>query len=748
MAFPSVIVECAFNAIMGDNAQSGFTEITKYVDAVSGTLRGRTYELDQIETGSISVTLDNADGRFTPGSAGSPYFPYVKANRRFRIRGKNLQAANIARAGGREDSTEGFFLNDSFVKDGVTSVVSLPALVSHNAVALGFAGALLAEDTHIEGTLSTGAHAGTYRVLSWWAPVELGVRSTHSAYVWKVSGTEPATTTVAVVNTYYDALGVEITLAAGASRVSWANPTAATPTQRAFSDLPPGNAAYMIQTVTVTLTATATTPLIYAVAGIQSEIPVGNLVPSISGYFDVPAWELAGGGTVATGGTDAATAFVLTTWATDSVELSTTVPHLVPGESYTFVAEVKKSSGPDILLSGDDGLTGTTLSTNAVWTTMRTTFTAGRAEQPIKFIPQAATAITDTLSVRLARCALADAALPLAASSIDTDVTAWARPIPLFDGWVERWPMKTTASASTMTITVDDRLKKLGELVMESTLKQTVMLDAPALLIPFTDNVLDSHGAVSILGDWSDASVLSQLNPSTTKFGAGAGTFTLSGLIGPTAEDAVKLTPAASTTGYVLAIPYTYDYASAPVVPPSTPKPVPKPPVVTTYKRTYYATWSRSYNGANGTRFDDPDTMYQGSVGDSNGNQKSLVGFNWAAISADLKGASVTGMTISLYALYWWSYSSGTGYAGTHTYTSKPSTYSSGSVLERRWRVAGWPRNAWRTINVGSGTGVQFQKGQAKGVSVGWGNNDNETYGWFAGARMSQRPFITITYKK
>lgn len=754
MGFPNVIVECAFNSILGESvsAQSGYTDITKFVESVSGTLRGRAYELDQVETGSITVALDNSDGRFTPGSVNSPYYPYVRANRRFRIRGNNLQRLNIARAGGQEGTTEGFFRDANFVTDatdGVTVVVSEPSLASHNPVSLGFDGALLAEPTHIEATLSAGATAGVYRVISYWTPVELGVRSTHSAYVWLVSGTEPAGTLIYLVNSYYDADGVEIEKVDGDSNYEWANPTPDEPTRRVFSDLPPGNAAYMIQSVALITTNTTTTPLTYAVSGIQTEIPTGNLVPSISGYYDISAWQMTGDGTITAEGATWADAYVQATWDPASVEVSTTVPHLVPGDQYTVVVEARKNGGPDILLTGDDGLTGATLTANNTWTTLRTTFVATLAEQPIKFIPQGTTS-TNTLWLRLARCSYADTALPLAEGATDTNETDWARPIPIFEGKVERWPIVTTASASTVSITVNDRLKDIGQVMMDSTLMQTLLVDDPALLVPFNDDPLDSQGVVSMVGTWADDSGASQLAPIPTKFGAGAATFVLDGIVGPTDEAAVKLTQVSSTQGYTVGIPYSYDYSSATDPSTSHPYPVPKPWTLTEYKKTYYAVWSRTYTGSNATRSGDPDYMYQGASfesGDSNGNQRSLMGFNWSAIHADLLGASVTGMTISLYATHWWYYNGGTAYLGTHTYTTKPSTYNTSNGIERRWKQTRWRRNNWRTINAGAAAGVQFQNGAAKGIILGWGDNDHETYGYFHGAKMSHRPYITITFK-
>lgn len=751
MGFPNVIVECAFNSILDEttSAPTGFTDITKYVDTISGTLRGRSYELDDIETGSITLSLDNSDGRFTPGSPLSPYYPYVKANRRLRIRGKNLQRLNIARTGGQEGNANGFFVPTFNTSDAGGVKVTSPVVVTHNPVSFGFTGDLLKENTHIEGTLKAGALAGTYRVLSWWAPIELGARMSHRAYVWRVSGTEPASTTIRIGHTYFDSDGTALPKIDTDYSPSWSSPMASTPQGVSYTDLPNGDTAYALQSIVITLTATATTDITYAVAGIQAEFNPANLSPGISGWYDASVWSTDGSGTAVKAGASVGAAYLLVTWAADDTEASITVPHLMPGEDYTFVIEAQKSGGPDVLVTADDGLTGDTLSANTVWQTMRTTFTATRAEQTLKFQPQGTVIAGQTLWLRLARVAAADPALTLASFAGTSDVTAWERPIPVFDGWVERWPIKTTAQASTITITVNDRLKKLGEVVMESTLKQTLVTHDPALLIPFTDDPIDSGSKVSMQGDWADASDSSGLEPTQTKYGAGASTFTLGGTIGPTGEDALTLVQVSATQGNVLYLPYSADYVTPAPPVTTTPKPVPAPPVVTTYKKTYYATWSRAYDGSNATRYDDPPRLYQGASlesGDTNGNQRSLIGFNWNAINADLKGASVLGATVTMYAQHWWYYAGGTAYLGFHTHTSKPSTFSSST--SRKWKQTKWPRSAWRTVNIGAAGGVLFQKGTAKGISVGWGDNDHETYGYFAGATTSQRPYLTITYKK
>lgn len=65
MAIPSVTVEVAFDGGPFSTSYT-WTDVTNWVQALK-VKRGRSYELDRIETGTLSLTLDNADGRFTPG---------------------------------------------------------------------------------------------------------------------------------------------------------------------------------------------------------------------------------------------------------------------------------------------------------------------------------------------------------------------------------------------------------------------------------------------------------------------------------------------------------------------------------------------------------------------------------------------------------------------------------------------------------------------------------------------------------
>jgi len=93
---PAVRIECAFDAGYGTAAASRtWTDITDYVKTAEGiSIRGaRQDEFSQPGPNTCSLTLNNSDGRFTPGLASSPYYPNVKLGRPLRV------VANLLTAG-------------------------------------------------------------------------------------------------------------------------------------------------------------------------------------------------------------------------------------------------------------------------------------------------------------------------------------------------------------------------------------------------------------------------------------------------------------------------------------------------------------------------------------------------------------------------------------------------------------------------------------------------------------------------
>jgi len=73
-------------AVLGPVSADFDEDITAYVRGAS-TNRGAQRELERVEAGTGSVTLDNRDGRFTPFFPSSPYYGNVLPMRRIRITG-------------------------------------------------------------------------------------------------------------------------------------------------------------------------------------------------------------------------------------------------------------------------------------------------------------------------------------------------------------------------------------------------------------------------------------------------------------------------------------------------------------------------------------------------------------------------------------------------------------------------------------------------------------------------------------
>ena len=63
---------------------TNWTDVSQYVKDFDIS-EGRSYEFDEFETATLTVTFDNEDGRFTPGRLSSPYYPNVKPSRAIKV---------------------------------------------------------------------------------------------------------------------------------------------------------------------------------------------------------------------------------------------------------------------------------------------------------------------------------------------------------------------------------------------------------------------------------------------------------------------------------------------------------------------------------------------------------------------------------------------------------------------------------------------------------------------------------------
>lgn len=94
MTRPTITVRVAFGAAPFDPiAGLTWTDISAYIwlennpgGAAISITRGRQFELDKIQAGTLTLVLDNRDRRFDPDNAASPYAPNVIPTKRINVR--------------------------------------------------------------------------------------------------------------------------------------------------------------------------------------------------------------------------------------------------------------------------------------------------------------------------------------------------------------------------------------------------------------------------------------------------------------------------------------------------------------------------------------------------------------------------------------------------------------------------------------------------------------------------------------
>jgi hypothetical protein len=88
MARPIYVLEAAFASSPDDPIDSQVWEdISRYLDVQAGVriTHGKTDELGDVQPSTLSATLKNSDGIFTPNRTASPYYPNVKVGKYVRL---------------------------------------------------------------------------------------------------------------------------------------------------------------------------------------------------------------------------------------------------------------------------------------------------------------------------------------------------------------------------------------------------------------------------------------------------------------------------------------------------------------------------------------------------------------------------------------------------------------------------------------------------------------------------------------
>ena len=150
------------------------------------------------------------------------------------------------------------------------------------------------------------------------------------------------------------------------------------------------------------------------------------------------------------------------------------------------------------------------------------------------------------------------------------------------------------------------------------------------------------------------------------------------------------------------------------------------------YHKNYKSNWWRAYsNGSPDSAW--PDSLPQGSYGGRTYN--SIVGF--PDMTADLRGATITGMALYVYAKHWYG-QTGVASIGAHGWGSAPGQFASNG----RWlETAGWGRGEGRWVPIPKALWANFQNGTYRGITF-------ETQGSASYGYWSHDCVIAVDYTK
>ena len=177
---------------------------------------------------------------------------------------------------------------------------------------------------------------------------------------------------------------------------------------------------------------------------------------------------------------------------------------------------------------------------------------------------------------------------------------------------------------------------------------------------------------------------------------------------------------------------------------------------VRSYTKTWWATWTRSYQGDNsidpdGETGPDSGNLYHGYVSSNHGNHRSLIGFDYAAIQSALSGATIVSVKFTFRIKHTWSTGGADISISSHSYTSKPSTWSGGSVTQNRYNSTDDKEGSTKTKSLPVAVGNEFKAGTTRGLGFGPAPNNSASSYYcymYGGETSSSRPRLTVTYTK
>ncbi|MFF4902283.1 beta strand repeat-containing protein [Streptomyces sp. NPDC001068] len=162
------------------------------------------------------------------------------------------------------------------------------------------------------------------------------------------------------------------------------------------------------------------------------------------------------------------------------------------------------------------------------------------------------------------------------------------------------------------------------------------------------------------------------------------------------------------------------------------------PPVVQ-YTKTYSATWSGSYSNRGSYNSYYGNSCYQGYYSSTNGMQASLIGFS-SSLGTDLSGATIQKAEVYLYFDHWYYNNGGSAVIKAHSFTSRPSTFSS----DPESKTISWAKNEGKWVDITS----VFDSTKWRGIALDPNSSSLTYYGRARGYGQTNPPKLRVTYTK
>lgn len=179
--------------------------------------------------------------------------------------------------------------------------------------------------------------------------------------------------------------------------------------------------------------------------------------------------------------------------------------------------------------------------------------------------------------------------------------------------------------------------------------------------------------------------------------------------------------------------------------------PAPPPPAPVTRQDSWTAQWSQSYRQSGAARTDLGVThLYYGSSGDGfNGRNRSLIGFDYAAIASALSGSTVLSVSLRLINIHSW-YNNGSDiHMGVHNFTSEPATWAGGGIPRSMVAKYHYGKPEDKTVSLPLYFATDIRDGVGKGIAFESPSDSRTFYGYAAGVGSGYiAPTLTVQYAK